>query len=44
MTRPDLERHPALKPGWDRRQFIKSAAAGTAFMASGRVVRLAATI
>lgn len=40
--RPDLERHPELKPGWDRRRFIQSAAAGTVFMAlGGTIVRLA---
>jgi len=41
--RPDLERHPELKTAWDRRQFIKSAAAGTVFMAvGGALVRIAA--
>src|SRR5262252_2073608 len=41
--RPDLDRYPELKQAWDRRQFIKSAAAGTAFMAvGGTLVRLAA--
>jgi DMSO/TMAO reductase YedYZ molybdopterin-dependent catalytic subunit len=40
---PDLERYPALQPAWDRRQFIKSAAAGTALMAlGGALVRIAA--
>jgi DMSO/TMAO reductase YedYZ molybdopterin-dependent catalytic subunit len=40
--RPDLDRYPELKTGWDRRQFVKSAAAGAAFMALGGVlVRLA---
>src|SRR5512143_2606503 len=33
--RPDLDRYPELKAAWDRRQFIKSAAAGTALMALG---------
>lgn len=33
--RPDLDRHPALKEAWDRRQFIKSAAAGTVVAAVG---------
>ena len=33
--RPDLDRFPELKRAWDRRQFIKSAAAGTALMAFG---------
>jgi DMSO/TMAO reductase YedYZ molybdopterin-dependent catalytic subunit len=43
MTQPDFEKHPELKRAWDRRQFIKSAAAGTAFMAvGGALVRLAA--
>ena len=41
--RPDLDRYPELKASWDRRQFIKSAAAGTAFMAlGGALVRIAA--
>jgi DMSO/TMAO reductase YedYZ molybdopterin-dependent catalytic subunit len=41
--RPDLDRYPALKTAWDRRQFVKSAAVGTAFMAlGGALVRLAA--
>jgi DMSO/TMAO reductase YedYZ molybdopterin-dependent catalytic subunit len=40
--RPDLDRHPELKERWDRRQFIKSAAVGTAFMAlGGALFRLA---
>jgi len=40
--RPDLDRYPELQKAWDRRQFIKSAAAGTAFMAlGGALVRLA---
>lgn len=40
--RPDLERHPELAPAWDRRRFIKAAAAGTAFMAvGGALVRIA---
>jgi DMSO/TMAO reductase YedYZ molybdopterin-dependent catalytic subunit len=41
--RPDLDRYPELAAQWDRRQFIKSAAVGTAFMAvGGSLVRLAA--
>ena len=41
--RPDLDRYPELKQAWDRRQFVKSAAVGTAFMAlGGALVRLAA--
>ena len=32
---PDFDRYPELKPAWDRRQFIKSAAVGTACMALG---------
>ncbi len=41
--RPDLDRYPELKTQWDRRQFIKSAAIGTAFMAvGGSLVRIAA--
>ncbi|HEX4422500.1 MAG TPA: molybdopterin-dependent oxidoreductase [Kofleriaceae bacterium] len=41
--RPDFDRYPELKSAWDRRQFIKSAAVGTAFMAlGGALVRLAA--
>ena len=41
--RPDLDRYPELKAAWDRRQFIKSAAAGTVFMAlGGALVRIAA--
>lgn len=40
--RPDLDRFPELQKAWDRRQFIKSAAAGTALMAlGGAIVRLA---
>ncbi|HEY6178243.1 MAG TPA: molybdopterin-binding oxidoreductase, partial [Kofleriaceae bacterium] len=39
---PDLDRYPELQKAWDRRQFIRSAAAGTAFMAlGGALVRLA---
>jgi DMSO/TMAO reductase YedYZ molybdopterin-dependent catalytic subunit len=39
---PDLDRYPELKQAWDRRQFVKSALAGTAFMAlGGALVRLA---
>ena len=33
--RPDLDRYPALKSAWDRRQFVKSAAVGTAMLALG---------
>jgi DMSO/TMAO reductase YedYZ molybdopterin-dependent catalytic subunit len=41
--RPDLDRYPELKRAWDRRQFIKSAAAGTALMAfGGALLKLAA--
>jgi len=41
--RPDLDRYPELKQAWDRRQFVKSAAIGTAFMAfGGALVRIAA--
>jgi DMSO/TMAO reductase YedYZ molybdopterin-dependent catalytic subunit len=41
--RPDLARFPDLQKAWDRRQFMKTAAAGTAFAAlGGLIVRLAA--
>lgn len=41
--RPDLDRHPELRAAWDRRQFLKSAAAGTAMMAfGGALLRIAA--
>ena len=41
--RPDLERYPEIQQGWDRRQFIKSAAVGTTFVAlGGALVKLAA--
>lgn len=41
--RPDLDRYPELKAAWDRRQFIKSAAAGTTLMAlGGALLKLAA--
>lgn len=41
--RPDLERYPELQGAWNRRRFIKAAAAGTAFMAlGGALVRVAA--
>jgi DMSO/TMAO reductase YedYZ molybdopterin-dependent catalytic subunit len=41
--RPDLNRYPELQRSWDRRQVLKAAAAGTAFMAlGGTLVRLAA--
>ena len=40
---PDLDRFPELREKWDRRNFIKSAAAGAALMAvGGALVRLAA--
>jgi DMSO/TMAO reductase YedYZ molybdopterin-dependent catalytic subunit len=40
--RPDLDRYPELKTAWNRRQFVKSAAVGTAFMAlGGALVRIA---
>jgi DMSO/TMAO reductase YedYZ molybdopterin-dependent catalytic subunit len=40
--RPDLDRYPELQKSWNRRQFVKSAAAGTALMAlGGALVRLA---
>ncbi len=40
---PDLDRYPELAERWNRRTFIKSAAAGTALMAlGGAFVRLAA--
>lgn len=42
FRRPDLDRYPELQKAWDRRQFIRSAAAGTALMAlGGALVRLA---
>jgi len=42
-SRPDLDRHPDLQAAWNRRQFIKSAAAGTALMAfGGALLRIAA--
>lgn len=41
--RPDLDRYPELQKAWERRQFIKSAAAGAAFMAfGGALLRIAA--
>lgn len=41
--RPDLERYPELQKSWDRRSFLKSAAAGTAIVAfGGALFRLAA--
>ena len=41
-SRPDLDRYPELKTAWDRRQFVKSAAVGTAFLAlGGALVRIA---
>lgn len=40
--RPDLDRYPELQRAWDRRQFVKSAAVGTALMAlGGALVRIA---
>ena len=40
--RPDLDRFPELQKAWDRRQFVRSAAAGTALMAlGGALLRLA---
>lgn len=33
--RPDLDRYPLLQRAWDRRQFIRRAVAGTAFVALG---------
>ena len=40
---PDLDRYPELAERWNRRQFIKSAAAGTALMAfGGALVRIVA--
>jgi DMSO/TMAO reductase YedYZ molybdopterin-dependent catalytic subunit len=40
--RPDLDRYPELKDAWNRRQFVKSAAVGTVFMAlGGALVRIA---
>ncbi|HTL33213.1 MAG TPA: molybdopterin-dependent oxidoreductase [Kofleriaceae bacterium] len=41
--KPDLDRYPELQEKWDRRNFIKTAAAGTALMAvGGALARLAA--
>jgi len=41
--KPDLDRYPELREKWDRRNFIKTAAAGTALMAvGGALARLAA--
>jgi DMSO/TMAO reductase YedYZ molybdopterin-dependent catalytic subunit len=41
-TRPDLDRYPELKRSWDRRSFIKSAAAGATMMAvGGALLRIA---
>jgi DMSO/TMAO reductase YedYZ molybdopterin-dependent catalytic subunit len=40
---PDLDRYPELREKWDRRNFIKSAAAGTALVAfGGALFRIAA--
>nr|HEX4314899.1 molybdopterin-dependent oxidoreductase [Kofleriaceae bacterium] len=41
--RPDLDRYPELREAWSRREFIRSAAVGTAIMAlGGALVRIAA--
>ena len=41
--RPDLDRYPELKRAWDRREFVKSAAIGTAILAiGGALAKLAA--
>ena len=41
--KPDLDRYPELQAKWDRRNFIKSAAAGSALMAvGGALFRIAA--
>jgi DMSO/TMAO reductase YedYZ molybdopterin-dependent catalytic subunit len=41
--KPDLDRYPELERAWDRRNFIKSAVAGTALMAmGGALLRIAA--
>jgi DMSO/TMAO reductase YedYZ molybdopterin-dependent catalytic subunit len=41
--RPDLAAHPELQRAWDRRQFLKSAVAGTVMMAfGGALLRVAA--
>jgi DMSO/TMAO reductase YedYZ molybdopterin-dependent catalytic subunit len=41
--KPDLERYPELHRAWERREFLKSAAAGTILMAAGgALLRLAA--
>ncbi|MCX5745120.1 MAG: molybdopterin-dependent oxidoreductase [Proteobacteria bacterium] len=44
MTKPpDFDRHPELRPGWDRRQFIRSAAVGATIVAvGGALLRVAA--
>lgn len=40
---PDLDAHPELRRGWDRRQLLRSAAAGTALLAlGGALYRIAA--
>ncbi len=40
---PDLERHPETRRSWDRRQFLRNAAAGTALVAvGGALYRIAA--
>jgi len=39
---PDLDRYPELKKGWDRRSFVKTAAAGTVLVGlGGALYRLA---
>jgi DMSO/TMAO reductase YedYZ molybdopterin-dependent catalytic subunit len=35
QRRPDLDRYPELRRSWDRRNFIKSAAAGATLLAAG---------
>ncbi|MBA3542189.1 MAG: molybdopterin-dependent oxidoreductase [Deltaproteobacteria bacterium] len=40
---PDIDRYPEMQKAWDRRQFIKSAAAGVTMMAvGGSLLRIAA--
>src|SRR5687767_12469123 len=42
-AKPDLDRYPELREKWNRRNFIKSAAAGSALMAlGGALFRIAA--
>ncbi len=41
--KPDLDEHPDLQRAWDRRQFVRNAAAGTALLAlGGALYRIAA--